>query len=89
MLRPMSNGANKPPVVEKHGLKSQLLGGSLTLLAGSGLVGITNLVYNVATAPPARPYGIRTRHRRLYLADVDVGGHSFVPGRLREICSPY
>jgi O-antigen/teichoic acid export membrane protein len=31
-------------------LKSQLLGGSLTLLAGSGLVGVTNLIYNVATA---------------------------------------
>ena len=31
-------------------VKSKLLGGSLTLLAGSGLVGVTNLVYNVATA---------------------------------------
>jgi O-antigen/teichoic acid export membrane protein len=29
---------------------SKLLGGSLTLLAGSGLVGITNFLYNVATA---------------------------------------
>ncbi len=31
-------------------LRHKLLGGSLTLLAGSGLVGITNLIYNVATA---------------------------------------
>jgi O-antigen/teichoic acid export membrane protein len=38
-------------------LKSQLLGGSLTLLAGSGLVGITNLVYNVATARLLGPTG--------------------------------
>src|SRR5712675_1905009 len=38
-------------------LKSKLLGGSLTLLAGSGLVGITNLVYNVATARLLGPTG--------------------------------
>jgi O-antigen/teichoic acid export membrane protein len=38
-------------------LKSQLLGGSLTLLAGSGLVGVTNLVYNVATARLLGPTG--------------------------------
>jgi O-antigen/teichoic acid export membrane protein len=38
-------------------LKSQLLGGSLTLLAGSGLVGITNLVYNVVTARLLGPTG--------------------------------
>jgi len=31
-------------------LRNKLLGGSLTLLAGSGLVGVTNLIYNVATA---------------------------------------
>jgi O-antigen/teichoic acid export membrane protein len=37
--------------------KSQLLGGSLTLLAGSGLVGVTNLVYNVATARLLGPTG--------------------------------
>src|ERR1035438_2975454 len=37
-------------------LKSQLLGGSLTLLAGSGLVGVTNLLYNVVTGTSgARP----------------------------------
>src|SRR5882762_4063734 len=38
-------------------LKSQLLGGSLTLLAGSGLVGVTNLIYNVATARLLGPAG--------------------------------
>jgi O-antigen/teichoic acid export membrane protein len=38
-------------------LKSQLLGGSLTLLAGSGLVGVANLVYNVATARLLGPAG--------------------------------
>jgi O-antigen/teichoic acid export membrane protein len=37
--------------------KSQLVGGSLTLLAGSGLVGVTNLVYNVATARLLGPTG--------------------------------
>src|ERR1700679_2686656 len=39
------------------GLKSQLFGGVLTLLAGSGLVGITNLVYNVVTARLLGPTG--------------------------------
>ncbi len=53
----MRSGANKSPVLEKPGLKSQLLGGSLTLLAGSGLVGVTNLVYNVATARLLGPAG--------------------------------
>jgi O-antigen/teichoic acid export membrane protein len=38
-------------------LKSELLGGSLTLLASSGLVGVTNLVYNVATARLLGPAG--------------------------------
>lgn len=38
-------------------MRSQLLGGSLTLLAGSGLVGIANLVYNVATARLLGPTG--------------------------------
>ncbi len=38
-------------------LKSQLLGGSLTLLAGSGFVGVTNLVYNVLTARFLGPTG--------------------------------
>jgi O-antigen/teichoic acid export membrane protein len=38
-------------------LKSQLLGGSLTLLAGSGIVGVTNLIYNIATARLLGPAG--------------------------------
>jgi O-antigen/teichoic acid export membrane protein len=38
-------------------LKSKLIGGSLTLLAGSGLVGVTNLVYNVVTARLLGPTG--------------------------------
>jgi O-antigen/teichoic acid export membrane protein len=46
----------KRPVPAKS-LKSQLLGGVLTLLAGSGLVGITNLVYNVVTARLLGPTG--------------------------------
>lgn len=45
--------ASSPPKT----LKSQLLGGSLTLLAGSGLVGVTNLVYNVVTARLLGPTG--------------------------------
>src|SRR5216684_184226 len=47
--------AMDPPPVKT--LRSQLLGGSLTLLAGSGLVGVTNLVYNVATARLLGPSG--------------------------------
>jgi O-antigen/teichoic acid export membrane protein len=45
------------PEKTKKTLKSQLLGGSLTLLAGSGLVGVANLVYNVATARLLGPAG--------------------------------
>ena len=45
---------DRPPVKT---LRSQLLGGSLTLLAGSGLVGVTNLVYNVTTARLLGPAG--------------------------------
>ncbi|HET6179008.1 MAG TPA: oligosaccharide flippase family protein [Candidatus Sulfotelmatobacter sp.] len=43
--------------VQVKTLRHQLLGGSLTLLAGSGLVGITNLVYNVVTARLLGPTG--------------------------------
>jgi O-antigen/teichoic acid export membrane protein len=43
--------------VPAKALKSKLLGGSLTLLAGSGLVGVTNLVYNVITARLLGPTG--------------------------------
>lgn len=45
-----------PPIAVKT-VKSKLLGGSLTLLAGSGLVGVTNLVYNVVTARLLGPTG--------------------------------
>ncbi len=45
------------PATPAKTLKSQLLGGSLTLLAGSGLVGVTNLIYNVATARLLGPTG--------------------------------
>ena len=38
-------------------LRQKLLGGSLTLLAGSGLVGVTNLIYNVVTARMLGPTG--------------------------------
>jgi O-antigen/teichoic acid export membrane protein len=38
-------------------VRSKLLGGSLTLLAGSGLVGVTNLIYNVVTARLLGPTG--------------------------------
>lgn len=38
-------------------LRQKVLGGSLTLLAGSGLVGVTNLVYNVITARMLGPTG--------------------------------
>jgi O-antigen/teichoic acid export membrane protein len=48
--------AEDVPVPAKT-LRSKLLGGSLTLLAGSGLVGLTNLVYNVATARLLGPSG--------------------------------
>lgn len=47
--------ASAPAAVKT--LRSKLLGGSLTLLAGSGLVGLTNLVYNVATARLLGPSG--------------------------------
>src|SRR6202020_3004630 len=38
-------------------MRQKLLGGSLTLLAGSGLVGVTNLIYNVVTARLLGPSG--------------------------------
>src|SRR5215467_14458643 len=50
-----------PPSPQTHMrakvLRQKLLGGSLALLAGSGLVGVTNLVYNVATARLLGPTG--------------------------------
>src|SRR5215469_2012994 len=48
-----------PPVpsARAKALRQKLLGGSLTLLAGSGLVGVTNLLYNVITARMLGPTG--------------------------------
>ena len=43
--------------VKAKKLRHKLLGGSLTLLAGSGLVGVTNLIYNVVTARLLGPTG--------------------------------
>src|SRR5579871_1991283 len=45
------------PQTQGKTMRSQLVGGSLTLLAGSGLVGVTNLVYNIATARLLGPTG--------------------------------
>ena len=65
MAETLKSAAAAPPADAKSAavpppaktLKSKLLGGSLTLLAGSGLVGVTNLVYNVATARLLGPSG--------------------------------
>lgn len=43
--------------INTRNLKSQIVGGTLTLLAGSGFVGVTNLVYNVVTARLLGPTG--------------------------------
>ena len=45
------------PSARARTLRQKLLGGSLTLLAGSGLVGVTNLLYNVITARMLGPTG--------------------------------
>jgi len=53
---PFSTRTSTP---QTHGksLRQKLLGGSIALLAGSGLVGVTNLVYNVITARLLGPTG--------------------------------
>jgi O-antigen/teichoic acid export membrane protein len=55
------NGKNgqpfRPILLRPRTTRSQLVGGSLILLAGSSLVGITNFVYNVATARLLGPSG--------------------------------
>jgi O-antigen/teichoic acid export membrane protein len=48
---------NASPHSRTRALRQKLLGGSLTLLAGSSLVGVTNLVYNVLTARMLGPTG--------------------------------
>ena len=46
-----------PAPPEPKTTKSKLVEGSLTLLAGSGFVGLTNLLYNVLTARLLGPSG--------------------------------
>src|SRR5215471_21352345 len=46
-----------PTQVREKALRQKVLEGSLALLASSGLVGVTNLVYNVATARLLGPTG--------------------------------
>jgi O-antigen/teichoic acid export membrane protein len=50
-------GAPGNPAARPPSTRSQLVGGSLILLAGSSLVGLTNFVYNVATARLLGPAG--------------------------------
>jgi O-antigen/teichoic acid export membrane protein len=57
MGRPPETPSSVALPVSARTLKSKLIGGSLTLLAGSGLVGVTNLVYNVITARLLGPTG--------------------------------
>lgn len=52
-----SRDASRAAKSGARALRQKLLGGSLTLLAGSGLVGVTNLVYNVITARMLGPTG--------------------------------
>src|ERR1035437_8338847 len=52
--RPLSPGEAQTRAKK---LRHKLLGGSLTLLAGYGLVGVTNLLYNVVTARLLGPTG--------------------------------
>lgn len=60
---PTTRTSDSPTLSSSHtrmrgkALRQKLLGGSLALLAGSGLVGVTNLVYNVATARLLGPTG--------------------------------
>src|SRR5579871_2977281 len=55
-LRDTSHSDPPSPTTPKA-LRQKLLGGSLTMLAGSGLVGVANLVYNVITARMLGPTG--------------------------------
>lgn len=51
------NDASRNRFVPPKATRSQLVGGSLALLAGSTLVAVTNFVYNVATARLLGPSG--------------------------------
>lgn len=74
-----------PVALPAKTLKSKLLGGSLTLLAGSGLVGVTN---PSTTSPPLAflAYRIRPRHCRLHPADVGLGHYSLIPCGVCKVC---
>jgi len=52
-----SRAPHGPSQNRAKALRQKLLGGSLALLAGSGLVGVTNLIYNVVTARLLGPTG--------------------------------
>ena len=65
-------------------LWTKILSGSLTLLAGSGLVGVMNLVYNLAIARLLRTSGFGNATRGLHASDADVGGHTFFSDRVRQ-----
>lgn len=54
---PDTPGVPLKSVTSTKTMRSQIVGGSLTLLAGSGLVSVTNFVYNVATARLLGPAG--------------------------------
>ncbi|MGA2353722.1 MAG: oligosaccharide flippase family protein [Terriglobales bacterium] len=56
-VSPVVATAAASAAVSTKKLRSKLLGGTLTLLAGSGFVGLTNLIYNVATARLLGPAG--------------------------------
>jgi len=56
-LESAASVSSAPTHVRAKVLRQKLLGGSLALLASSGLVGVTNLVYNVATARLLGPTG--------------------------------
>ena len=54
---PPNNPASQGNRTPAKALRQKILGGSLTLLAGSGLVGITNFIYNLVTARLLGPTG--------------------------------
>src|SRR5215469_16802141 len=59
-FRIQNTSRNTPPITtrsQSRALRHKLLEGSLTLLAGSGLVGVANLIYNVVTARMLGPSG--------------------------------
>lgn len=57
-MNDVAGGAPSPATQTRaKALRLKVIGGSLTLLFGSGLVGVTNLVYNVVTARLLGPTG--------------------------------